>query len=151
MTHFMRRRGRELWDPFDIWGDLQHEMGRLFNRSLLKRNGWARTFEPEIDVIEEKDSFFVKADLPGIKKEELDIEVEGRILTLKGERKEEKETKEKNYYASERFYGTFRRVIELPTEVKADQIKAAYKNGVLEINLPKAEGAKAKQVTVEIE
>ena len=141
---------QEVWDPFDLMTDFQQEMNRLFNRSLVKKNGWTKTFAPETDVVEEKDAFIVKADLPGIKKEELDIKVEGRLLTLKGERKEEKETKEKNYYASERFYGAFTRMIELPTDVKADQVKAAYKDGVLEITLPKTEGAKAKQVTVEI-
>ena len=140
----------ETWDPFDLMTDFQNEMNRLFHRSLHKKNGWEKTFEPEVDLVEEKDTFIVKADLPGIKKEELDIKVEGRVLTLKGERKEEKETKEKNYYASERFYGVFTRMIELPTDVKADQVKAAYKDGVLEITLPKTEGAKAKQVTVEV-
>lgn len=146
----LMKRSHDLWDPFGVTEELQHEMNRLFGRSLMKRNGWGRPFEPEIDVIEEKDHFLVKADLPGIKKEELDIKVEGRLLTLKGERKEEKETKEKNYYSSERFYGTFTRVIELPTDVKAEEVKAAYKDGVLEISLPKTEGAKAKQIRVEI-
>lgn len=148
--NLMKRTGHELWDPFDLPADFQHEMNRLFGRTLQKKNGWTKTFEPEIDLAEEKDSFIVKADLPGIKKEELDIKVEGRLLTLKGERKEEKETKEKNYYASERFYGAFTRMIELPADVKADQVKAAYKDGVLEITLPKTEGAKAKQITVEV-
>lgn len=143
-------RKRDLWDPFELMTDLQHDLNRVFGRSLLKGNGWSKTFEPEVDVIEEKDSFLVKADIPGIKKEELDIKVEGKFLTIKGERKEEKETKEKNYYASERFYGAFTRVIELPTDVKADQVKAMYKDGVVEITLPKTESAKAKQVTVEI-
>ena len=144
------KRNQNLWDPFDFVGDLQGELNRLFSRSLVKRNGWERTFEPEMDVLEEKDHFIVKADLPGIKKEELGIKVEGRLLTLKGERKEEKETKEKNYYASERFYGSFTRTIELPTEIKADQVKATYKDGVLEITLPKTESARVKQINVEI-
>jgi HSP20 family protein len=146
--HLIKRH--ETWDPFDLMTDFQNEMNRLFHRSLHKKNGWEKTFEPEVDLVEEKDSFIVKADIPGIKKEEMDIKVEGRLLTLKGERKEEKETKEKNYYASERFYGAFTRMIELPTDVKADQVKATYKDGVLEITLPKTEGAKAKQVTVEV-
>ncbi len=141
---------QEAWDPFDLMTDFQSEMNRLFHRSLHKKNGWERTFEPEIDVVEERDTFVVKADLPGMKKEDLDIKVEGRLLTLKGERKEEKETKEKNYYASERFYGAFTRLIELPTDVKADQVKATYRDGVLEMTLPKTEGAKVKQITVEI-
>lgn len=150
MNSLMRRAERDLWDPFDFVTDFQHEMNRLFGRTLQKKNGYMRGFEPEIDLSEDKDNFVVKADLPGIKKEELDIKVEGRVLTVKGERKEEKETKEKSYFSSERFYGAFTRMIELPAEVKADQVKASYKDGVLEIMLPKAEGAKAKHITVEV-
>lgn len=147
MGYLMRKPARDLWDPFDLMGDWQHEMNRLFQRFPWKKE-W--TFEPDIDVVEEKDSFLVKADLPGIKKEDLDIKVEGKFLTLKGERKEEKEVKEKNYFASERRYGAFTRTFELPTEIKAEQIKAAFKDGVLEMTLPKEEGAKAKQITIEL-
>ncbi len=144
------KRNNELWNPFDVDRDLQREFNKAFNRSLALSPQWGKIFEPDIDVIEERDRFFIKVDLPGLKKEELDIKVEGRFLTLKGERKQEKETKDKNYYACERFYGVFTRYIELPTDVKADQVKASYKDGVLEIELPKTEGAKAKQITVEI-
>ena len=144
------KRTSELWDPFSFATDLQGEMNRLFNRNLVKKNGWGSAFEPEVDVVEEKDHFLVKADIPGVKKEELDIKVEGTLLTIRGERKEEKETKEKNYHASERFYGAFTRMIEFPVGVKADQVKATYKDGVLEISLPKSEDAKTKQITVEI-
>ena len=146
--NLMRRR--EAWDPLDVMSEWQEDLNRLFGRSLLKKNGWQKSFEPEIDVTEEKEYFRVRADLPGIKKEDLDVKVDGRMLTVRGERKEEKETKEKNYFASERLHGAFCRVIELPMDVKADQIKAAYKDGVLEINLPKTEGAKSKRITVEV-
>ncbi len=146
--HLIKRR--DLWEPFELMTEVQHDLNRLFHRSLSKGNGWTKTFEPEVDVVEGKDSFLVKADLPGIKKEELDIKVEGKFLTIKAERKEEKETKEKNYYSSERFCGTFTRMIELPADVKADQVKATYKDGVLDMTLPKTENAKAKQVTVEV-
>jgi len=144
------KHNSEVWDPFDMMGDLQHEMNRAFSRSLMKSPQWEKSFEPAVDVIDEKDRFLIKADIPGLKKEELSVKVEGRYLTLKGERKQEKETKEKNYYSCERFYGAFTRSIELPTDVKAEQVKAAYKDGVLEIELPKTESAKTKQVNVEI-
>ena len=151
MNLVKRGHGRhQLWDPFDWMGELQHEMNRLFDRSLVKKNGWEKTFMPEIDLLEEKETFLVKADIPGLKKEDLEIKVEGRMLSIKGERKQEKETKEKNFYATERFYGAFSRTIELPTEVKAEEVKASYKEGVLEITLPKSEGAKAKQISVEV-
>lgn len=148
--NLIKRNGHELWHPHDFVSEFQHEMNRLFGRTFLRKNGWGKTFEPEMDLADEKDSFVVKVDLPGMKKEDFDLKVEGRLLTLKGERKEEKETKEKNYYTSERFYGAFTRIVELPGDVKADQVKAAYKDGVLEITLPKTEGAKTKQVTVDV-
>jgi HSP20 family protein len=137
-------------DALDVFGELQREIGRFVGRSMMPASRWGKTFEPDIDVIEEKERFLVKADLPGFKKEELEIKVEGMYLTLKGERKQEMETKEKNYYACERSYGSFTRVIELPSEVKSDQVMASYKDGVLEIQLPKTESAKAKEIKVEI-
>ncbi|OGW72782.1 MAG: hypothetical protein A2Y02_02605 [Omnitrophica bacterium GWA2_52_12] len=141
----------DIWDRTGVLADFRQELDKLFGRSVLKHNGWKTSFEPEVDVVEEKDNVVVKADLPGVKKEELEVKVEGRLLTLKGERKEEKETKEKNYYASERFYGAFTRMIELPTDIKAEQVKAVCKDGVLTVTLPKTEGAKAKQVAVEVQ
>lgn len=145
-----RHAVHEREDPFDWMGEWRHEMNRLFDRSLMRKDGWGEAFVPEIDLVEEKDIYLVKADIPGLKKEELDIKVEGKILSIKGERKQEKETKEKNFYAAERFYGAFSRTIELPTDVKAEEVKASYKDGVLEITLPKSEGAKAKQISVEV-
>jgi HSP20 family protein len=94
----------------------------------------------------------LRADLPGLKKEEFSISVEGSQLTLKGERKQEKESgnPEKGYYYSERTYGTFLRSFEFPTEIQAEKVKAAYKDGVLEVTLPKSENAKPKQINVEV-
>lgn len=138
MGFLVRRNGNLLWDPFDFWGEVREEMKQL------------KSFHPHVDVAEEKEAFVVKADLPGIKKEDLEVKVEGRFLTLKGERKEEKETKEKNYFSSERTYGSFVRVLEMPSDVKAEEIKAGYKDGVLEVRLPKTESAKTKQITVEV-
>jgi len=146
----LMKRNIEERDALDVFGELQREIGRFLGRSMMPVSRWEKTFEPDIDVIEEKERFLVKADLPGFKKEELEIKVEGMYLTLKGERKQEMETKEKNYYACERSYGSFTRVIELPSEVKSDQVMAAYKDGVLEIQLPKTESAKAKEIKVEI-
>src|SRR3989338_5693710 len=113
-------RRHDLWDSDDLMENFRYEMNRLFHVPRFGKHEWKKTFEPEIDVVEKKDTILVKADLPGIKKEDLEIKVEGRTLTLKGERKEEKEIKEKNYRASERFYGAFMRMIELPANVKED-------------------------------
>ena len=149
----LMRRHRDLWDPFDFVRDLQGEMGKFLSSFPMTKDGgsaWHRSFEPEIEVREETDQYRVKADLPGIKKEEINISVTGNLLTLKGERKRENEVKDKDYFYSERFYGGFTRTIALSTEVEADKVKATYKDGVLELTLPKVETAKPKQIQVEI-
>jgi HSP20 family protein len=145
------RREKDWWDPFDVITDLQSDLNRAFNRQLTRRgDGFARAFEPNIEVREEDARFIVRADAPGLQKEDLDIRVEGNLLTIRGERKEEKETKKKGYQYSERYYGVFSRTVELPTELQADKVEASYKNGVLEVSLPKAESAKPKQIAVEV-
>jgi HSP20 family protein len=149
----LMKRQQNLWDPFDFVRDLQDEMGRFLSFSPIRRDGgglWERSFEPDIEIRDETDHLLVRADLPGIKKEELDISVAGDLLTLKGERKRESETKGKNYFYSERFYGAFSRTIKLPAEVDPDKVKATYREGVLELNLPKVENAKPKQIKVEM-
>jgi HSP20 family protein len=128
MKNVLARRGTggELWDP-------------------------ELAFAPEVDVKDEKDQIVVRADIPGVKKEDLAISVREDVLTLKGERKEEQEKKGKDYFYSERFYGAFSRTIGLPAAVKADNVKATYKDGVLEIRLPKDENAKPHEVKVQIQ
>ena len=136
----LMRRKRDLWDPFDFMRDFQ-DGGNL---------SWPRGFEPDIEVKEEPNHYLVKADLPGIKKDEIDISVTGNLLTLKGQRREESENKAKDYLYSERIYGSFTRTLSLPTEVDADKIKAEYKDGVLQLTIPKAENAKPKPIKVEV-
>jgi HSP20 family protein len=106
---------------------------------------------PSIDVYEEKDSVVVKAELPGMTKEDIEVNLAGENLTIKGEKKEDKEVKEDNYYRRERSYGSFLRTVALPSEVKSDEIKASFKDGVLEIRMPKTEEAKKKSVSVKID
>ncbi len=145
------KRHLEPLDPFEMLSDLQSDLNHLFNRSLTRRD-WPRTFEPTIEVKEEADHFILHADLPGLKKEDFTISVEGNHVTVKGERKQEKEISEpkKGYYYSERAYGSFARAFEFPTEIQADKVKAAYKDGVLEVVLPKSENARPKQINVEV-
>lgn len=139
MRNALIHRTTDLWDPFNWvrdtrpWGN-----GKAF-------------FVPDVDLKEEKDRIVVRADIPGIKKEELSITVKEDLLTLKGERKESQEKKEKDYTYSERFEGSFIRVLELPSGVKAADVKAVYRDGVLEITLPKDENAKSKEVKVQIQ
>ncbi len=106
---------------------------------------------PSLDVYEEKDSVVVKAELPGMKKEDVEVTLTGETLTIKGEKKEDKEVKEDDYYRRERSYGSFVRSVGLPCEVKSDEIKASFKDGVLEIRMPKTEEAKKKSIAVKID
>ena len=137
-------------DVFQDLEDFQKEMNRLFeSRWPAKANGnsfWA----PPVDIIDEKDHIRIRADLPGLKKEDIEVSADNGILTIKGEKKEEKETKEKDYVRSERYYGAFHRSFSLPTGVDAQKVNASYKDGVLEVALPKREDAKPKQVKVEV-
>lgn len=106
---------------------------------------------PSVDVFEEKDEVVVKAELPGMKKEEVQVTLNEDSLTIKGEKKKEEEVKEEDYHYQERSYGSFSRTVALPCEVKSEQVKAAFKDGVLEIRMPKTEEAKKKAISVKID
>jgi HSP20 family protein len=105
---------------------------------------------PSLDMYEEADDIVVKAELPGISKDELEVNLTGSTLTIKGEKKREEEVKKANYFRSEREYGSIYRSLDLPAEVKAEEVKATFKDGVLEIRLPKTEAAKKKAVRVTV-
>ncbi len=152
MNHLIRRG--DLWEPFGTLRNLQEEMDRLMERPLRSSHllkGEETFFAPDIDVKDEKDEVIVRADIPGIKKDELNISVQDDILTVKGERKEEQEKKGKDYYYAERFHGTFSRAVELPSKVRATDVKASYKDGVVEIHLPKDATAKPREVKIQIQ
>jgi HSP20 family protein len=106
---------------------------------------------PAVDLFEEKDEIVVKAELPGMDKDNIEVNLTDHTLTIKGEKKKEEEVKEENYYRSERSYGSFVRTLELPAEVHSDKVKASFKNGVLEVRLPKTEAAKAKEIKVKVD
>ncbi|MCB9799342.1 MAG: Hsp20/alpha crystallin family protein [Candidatus Omnitrophica bacterium] len=144
-------RKREVWDPFNLLNDLQTDINRVFNRSLTRENSWVRNFNPAVEIDEEKDKFLVHTDLPGLKKEDLEISVKGNLLTIQGERKNKSEKRSEGYHYSECSYGSFSRSVELPAEVIADKVNATYKNGVLEIVLPKSENAQKKQIDIKVE
>ncbi len=151
----MKWRKREVWDPFRYLSDLQEDMNRLFDLSLARLPRQLEDIAnvewvPAVDVIDEKDKLRIKADLPGIKKEDVEINIEDGVLSIKGERQNEKEEKNKNYYRRECFYGVFERSISLPAEVDIGKAEANYKDGVLEIILPKKEESKPKQIKVKI-
>jgi HSP20 family protein len=155
--------GLALRTPFGTLSRLEQDMERMFNEfrrrpllSFWEPDRWwpGRTLGlqmPAVDVYEEKDDVVVKAEIPGLSKEEIEVTLTDSTLTIQGERKKEEETKEKNYYCSERSSGSFARRLELPADVKADQAKASFKDGILEIRLPKTEEAKKKAVKVKVD
>ncbi|MBN3039481.1 MAG: Hsp20/alpha crystallin family protein [Candidatus Omnitrophica bacterium] len=105
---------------------------------------------PAVDIYEKGNSVVVKAEIPGVKSEELDIAVDDGLLTISGEKKQENEVKEKDYYRLESAYGRFERTIRLPSEVKAENAKATYKDGVLKVELPKSEESKKKKINIDV-
>ncbi len=143
--------------PFADLMDLQDYMSDLFDFPLLRlsnrvgRETLARTWTPTIDVVDEKDHLLVKADLPGLNKDDIRVSIEDGVLSIQGEKKEETEEKKKGYLRAERFYGSFFRSVSLPSAVDDTKVKASYKDGVLELTLPKKEEAKPKQIKVDIE
>ena len=144
------------WDPFRDLMTIQERMNRLFDQTLSKTRTedeeglTASTWSPSVDIYETADSIVLKAELPGLNRENIDIQVRDNTLTLKGERKFEREVKDENYLRIERSYGAFQRGFSLPTVIQQDKIKATFKDGVLEVSMPKAEEAKPKQVKIEV-
>jgi HSP20 family protein len=142
------------WKPVRSLDNIQDEVNRVFD-SFFDMRPYARRSEdsgwyPEVDIVEDKDKVVVNVDLPGIEKEDIKVSVHDNTLTIKGERKAEKEEKDKNYHRVERVYGTFCRSFSLPSMVDGQKIKAAYKNGVLSIDLPKAEEVKPKEIPINV-
>jgi len=142
------------WDPFTEMADLRREMdqvfGEFFGRTPSTMAATEAIWSPLVDIHETKDSYLLLAELPGVKQEDIQLSVEGDTLTLKGERKRETEIKEDQYHRIERSYGRFERSILLPSVVDPNRVKATYRDGVLEIQLPKKEEAKPKEIKVEV-
>ena|SRR2546427_783528 len=141
------------WQGFGRLTDLRDEIDRLFETPLadLARtshllSGWT----PAIDLYEDKDNFFVRAELPGMKKEDIDLSLHDGSLSISGERKAEDKHQDAEVYRAERFFGRFQRTITLPAPVAADKVKAQYKDGILTVTLPKTEEAKPKHIDVNV-
>ena len=141
------------WTSFDRLASLRDEMSRLFDFSWPSRDtGLFSGWSPAMDVYDDKDSLVVTCELPGLKKEEINIALHDGVLSVSGERKHERDAKEGGgTFRSERYFGKFQRSISLPTQVDAAKVKASYKDGVLEIVLPKAEEAKPRQIAVNVD
>jgi HSP20 family protein len=150
------------WRPFTDLTRWERDMERMFDDfwGRRMRPWWPERWSlpavleitpPAVDLFEEKDDIVVKAELPGMDKDNIEVNLTDHTLTIKGERKKEEEIKEENYYRSERSYGSFVRTLELPRDVHADKVKASFKNGILEVRLPKTEEAKAKEIKVKVD
>ena len=141
------------WPTFGRLSDLRDEIDRLFDSPLTELtrtsqllSGWT----PALDVYEEKDSFVVKFELPGMRKEDIEVSFHDGSLSISGERKSESKHEDAEVYRAERYFGRFQRSVSLPATVNPDKVKAAYKDGVLTITLPKTEEAKPKRIDVSI-
>jgi HSP20 family protein len=128
---------------FDLWP--WRGFGRL--RPMISRQeGWL----PDMDILEQEGKLVVRMDLPGLKREDIDVAIEGDMLVASGQRTEEKETKEEDYYCVERSSGSFRRAVRLPEGAKADEIEAACKDGVLEVKIPRLAAPEPKKLKVDV-
>ena len=148
------------WEPFssirrrhDLFGELtgmQQEMNRLFEeffgerRSELAEGSWL----PAVDVSETENEMVVRAELPGMTNEDIELHLQDNVLTLKGEKRQENKEEKENFHRIERSYGSFSRSFTLPADVRQEDIKASFKDGVLLITLPKSEEAKAKKIAI---
>jgi len=148
------------WDPFRELEDMSSRLNRIFGHAMLPRTtatpdvardamtvfDWA----PTVDIAETAEEFHIKAELPEVKKEDVKVSVDGGVLRLEGERKQEKEEKGKKYHRVERSYGSFLRTFILPDNVDDTKVRAEFKDGVLNVRLPKTEKAKPRAIEVKV-
>ena len=155
MNNLVRWQRPELavWPGLDRLTSLRDEIDRLFDNPLAELarssqllSGWT----PAFDVFEDKDNVYVRTELPGMRKEDINLSLHNGSLSVSGERKSDDQLKEAEVYRSERFFGRFQRTITLPTPIAVDKVKAQYKDGLLEVTLPKAEEAKPKHIDVNV-
>jgi HSP20 family protein len=144
------------WDPFSDLLSIQDKMNRLFEDSLTRTRAFGpdeelgvSSWTPAVDIFETDTEIVLKAELPEIKREDVQINIENNVLTLSGERKFEKETKKENYHRIERSHGVFKRSFTLPTVVDQENIKATFVDGVLQMNMAKREESKPRQIEIQ--
>jgi HSP20 family protein len=141
------------WDPFRDLSLLQERMNRVFEDAAVR--GWKNdepsattSWSPAVDIYETDSEIMVQAELPGVDRKDIALQLENNVLTLKGDRRFEKETNQDNYHRIERSYGGFSRAFTIPTIVDEEKIRADYRDGILKIALPKKEQVKAKQIKI---
>jgi len=139
-------------DLLDITEEFNRMLDRFFSPSLLEEAELPTptTWYPMVDIVEKKDEYIVNAELPGMKKDDIHITFKDGVLTIEGERKQEKEEKDVDFHRVERRYGKFCRTFQIPDAIKEDKINAVYKDGILTVHLPKAEEARPKEIEVKV-
>ena len=146
-------QGLGFWDPFRDIERVHDEMDRtltLFLRSPENGLAWGAAWVPSIEVSEDEDRFTVRAEIPGVTKGEVSLNLTDDVLTIRGERKNNREEKSDHYLFRETTYGTFHREVVLPEAVKAEQAKAEYKDGILTVTLPKAGDSKRHEIKIDV-
>lgn len=138
------------FEPFRGASALHEQLNRVFGDAFNREESNLTTWAPAVDILETEHELVVKADVPDVDPKDLDIRVENNILTIRGERKFQKQVNEHNYLRVERSYGSFARSFSLANTVNSEAIKADYQNGVLTLNIPKREEAKPKQIKVTV-
>ena len=139
------------WDPFREMAMLRDRMDRLWDDRLEAPRIWTRPFEGfglSLDIAEEEDAFIVKASVPGVDPEDVEVTLTDNVLTIKGEAREDTEIEEENYHLRERRYGSFMRSVSLPMAVLAENVEATTENGVMTLRLPKAADVKPRRIPV---
>lgn len=148
MTALMR------WDPFRELEDMSDRLNRMFARPAIQTNGketmTVADWTPTVDISETDVEYQIKAEIPDVKKEDVKVTVEDGVLTIQGQRKQEKEEKGKRYHRVERSYGSFVRSFSLPDLVDEEKVNAEFKDGILNLHLPKSEKAKPKSIEVKV-
>jgi len=144
------------WNPFREMEDLQNRLFSLWSPLASRQsNGGQESMTlcewcPAVDIVEDKQEYLIKAELPEVKKEDIHVTVENGVLTIRGERKFEKEVKDQRYHRVERAYGSFLRNFSLPDDADAGKVRADFKDGLLTVHLAKSESAKPKQIEVKV-
>jgi HSP20 family protein len=144
----------QLWNPFEEFENLLDRYNKSGGKNMSKQYGTDLSFAdwaPSVDIEEAEDKYVIKADLPGVDKKDIDVKLENGVLSIRGEKQTEKETgKGTKRHRTERFHGTFARSFTLPEAVKSDKVDASYKDGVLLLEIPKAEEAKPKSINIKV-
>ena len=144
------------WDPLRELDDLQNRFSTMFGRAPVKKEGEKREaltvaeWAPLVDIVEDDQQYLIKAELPGVKKDEIKVGVQDDVLTISGQRHYEKEEKNKKFHRIERAYGSFARSFTIPDDSDGEKVSAEFKDGILKVQLPKTEKVKPKQIEVKV-